>query len=57
MESYTKGKSFKSSSIQCKSSFKNAYFWHAPDKPMRVAVDTDNSVNNIKYIHFLTERL
>ena len=28
------------------------YFWRAPGKPMRVAIDTDNSVNDIKCIRF-----
>ena len=32
-------------------------FWRALGKPMRDAMDTDNSVNNIKYIHFSTARL
>ena len=36
---------------------KNAYFWRAPGKPMRVGMDTDNSVNTIKCIHFSTKRL
>ena len=43
----------KSRSNQCKNSWKNAYFWRAPGKPMRVAMNTDNSVNNKNvYIFF-----
>ena len=36
---------------------KKSYFRFAPGKPMRVAMDTDNSAINIKCIQFSSARL